>query len=72
MMSWKPCMSWMIEPIAVPSAANTTAISAMKQKAQRARAARCAGRKPGDQADHEHERALDRPPRSRRRASGRS
>ena len=32
MMSWKPCMSFSIDPMIVPSAAKTIAISAMNSE----------------------------------------
>jgi len=33
MISWNPCMSRSVDPIAVPSAANTIAMSAMNRNA---------------------------------------
>ena len=55
--SWKPCMSSSSEPMAVPSAQNTTAISIMNTNAigTRQQAVRP---EPGNRADDQHQRAL--------------
>ncbi len=45
MMSWNPCMSWMIEPSAMPSAAKTMATRAMRPRAS-GTAATWSGRNP--------------------------
>ena len=58
MISWKPCMFCSVEPIAVPSAANTTAISAMNSERERQRRG---VRRPesGNQADDHDQQPLD-------------
>ena len=68
-MSWKPCMSFSVDPIAVPSAANTMAIKRHEDERQRHR--RQAVRpESGHQADDQNQRALDhRDRRAAERAS---
>ena len=58
MTSWNPCMSSRSEPIAVPSAQNTTAISSMKRNASGTRG-QAVRPEPGDRADDQHQRALE-------------
>ena len=58
MISWKPCMFCSVDPIAVPSAANTIAMSAMNSNASGS-AESVRGPEAGDQADDQHQQALD-------------
>ena len=69
MMIWKPCISFRLEPMIVPIAEKTSAMSAMTRIAVGTTSA-CRGTKAGEQTDAEDEQSLKQ--RDRRAADGSS